>query len=222
MVSIYTVDTNALIAKVAQELKKSDIVHPAEWAKFVKTGIAKQRPPVDEDWWYVRAASILRSVYKLGPIGVSKLRTKYGSKQNRGVRPEKFRDASGNIIRTILQQLEKEGLIMQSKDKRKGRVITPKGQSLLEKSASSLADTKSKTKKVESKKEEAKEEQPKKVEAKEEAKKETPKKEEKVEVKEEQKETPKKEEKTDDKETPTPKEAPKNEESAEESTKVEE
>ncbi len=149
MVSIYTVDTNALIAKVAQELKKSDIVHPAEWAKFVKTGISKQRPPVDEGWWYVRAASILRSVYKLGPIGVSKLRTKYGSKQNRGVRPEKFKDASGNIIRTILQQLEKEGLIVQNKDKRKGRVITPKGQSLLEKSASSLSKSNAKAKKEE-------------------------------------------------------------------------
>ena len=207
MVSIYTVDTNALIAKVAQELKKSDIVHPAEWAKFVKTGIAKQRPPVDEDWWYVRAASVLRSVYKLGPIGVSKLRTKYGSKQNRGVRPGKFKDASGNIIRTILQQLEKEGLIMQNKDKRKGRVITPKGQSLLEKSASSLAGAKSKPKKEEPKKEEPKKEEPKKEEPKE------------IEHEEEKKETPSKEEKTEDKETP--KETPK-EESSEESNKVDE
>ena len=140
MVSIYSVDANNLIEKVAQELKKSDLVHPTEWAKFVKTGVAKERPPVDDDWWYFRAAAILRSVYKLGPVGVSKLRTKYGSKQNRGVRPEKFRDASGNIIRTILQQLEKDGYIMQNKDdKKKGRVIAPKGQSLLEKTASSLA-----------------------------------------------------------------------------------
>ena len=140
MVSIYSVDSNALIEKVAEELKKSDLVSPTEWSKFVKTGISRERPPVNDDWWYFRAASILRSVFKLGPIGVSKLRTKYGGKQDRGVRPERFKDASGNIIRTILQQLEKEGLVMQNKnDKRKGRVIAPKGQSLLEKSASAIA-----------------------------------------------------------------------------------
>ena len=144
MVSIYSVDPNSLIEKVAQELKKSDLVQPTDWAKFVKTGVAKERPPVDEDWWYIRAASILRSVFKLGPVGVSKLRTKYGSKKNRGVKPEKFKIASGNIIRTILQQLEKEGLVMQNKDdKRKGRVISPKGQSLLEKAAASLSEKRS-------------------------------------------------------------------------------
>lgn len=136
MVSVYSVDPNALIEKVAEELKKTDLVEAPEWAKFVKTGVSKQRPPVNDDWWYVRAASILRSVYKLGPVGTSKLRTKYGGKQNRGVRPEKFRLASGNIIRTALQQLEKEGYVAQNKDpKKKGRIVTGKGQSLLEKTA---------------------------------------------------------------------------------------
>ncbi len=144
MVSIYSVDSNAHISLVAQELKKTDLVQPPEWAQFVKTGVAKQRPPVDDDWWFARAASVLRSVSKLGPIGVNKLRTKYGSKKNRGLRPEKFKDASGNILRTVLQQLEKEGLVSQNKDpKVKGRIITAKGQSLLEKCAASLLPEKS-------------------------------------------------------------------------------
>jgi small subunit ribosomal protein S19e len=139
MVSVQSVEPSALIKKVAVELKKIDLIQPPEWAKFVKTGVFKQRPPIDEDWWYVRAASILRAVFLLGPVGTIKLRTKYGGKQNRGVRPEKFRVGSGNIIRTILQQLEQEGLVMQNKNpKKKGRVITGKGQSLLEKAAITL------------------------------------------------------------------------------------
>ncbi len=143
MVSIYAVDTNALLEKVSQELKKSDIVQPPEWAAFVKTGPAKDRPPAADDWWYIRAASILRAVYKEGPIGVTKLRTRYGSKQDRGYAPERFRPASGNIIRTILQQLEKDGYLMQGKDRnQRGRHITSKGQSLLEKCASGLTEKK--------------------------------------------------------------------------------
>ncbi|MFW6230939.1 MAG: 30S ribosomal protein S19e [Nanoarchaeota archaeon] len=152
MVSIYAVDPNALIERVAEELKKTDLVQPPEWAQFVKTGVAKQRPPVSSDWWYIRAAALLRAVYTIGPIGVNKLRTKYGSKQQRGVRPEKFRIASGNIIRTALQQLEKEGLIAQNKDeKKKGRIIAPKGQSMIEKCADAVAKAKAPAPKEEKK-----------------------------------------------------------------------
>ena len=69
------VPQDELIKKVAEELKS--IIGQPEWAPFVKTGNHKERPPVDNDWWYIRAASVLRKVYLLGPIGVSKLRTKY-------------------------------------------------------------------------------------------------------------------------------------------------
>ncbi len=149
MVSIYNVDPSALIERVSEELKKSDMVQPPEWAQFVKTGPSKTRPPASDDWWYVRAASVLRAVYKEGPIGVAKLRTRYGSKQDRGLAPERFRPASGNILRTILQQLEKEGYLMQGKDKNaQGRHITPKGQSLLEKCASALYKTQDKSSKA--------------------------------------------------------------------------
>jgi small subunit ribosomal protein S19e len=103
-----------------------------EWAKFVKTGVSKQRPPADLDWWFARAASILRAVENKGPIGVAKLKSKYGSKKNNGMAPEHFRKASGKIIRTILQQLETAKLLKQeAKGVHKGRVITPEGQKLL-------------------------------------------------------------------------------------------
>lgn len=134
MATIYDVSTAELIKKVAEELKKKDNVKKPDWAEFVKTGAGKERPPEDRDWWYLRAASVLRKVAIVGPVGVSKLRTKYGSKKNRGSKPERFYRGSGKIIRTILQQLEKEGLIKQAeKGVHKGKIITPKGVSLLDK-----------------------------------------------------------------------------------------
>ena len=69
-----------------------------------------------------------------GPIGVSKLRNMYGTKKNRGVKPEHFCKGSGKIVRVILQQLEAEGFVKKvEKDIHKGKIITPKGQSFLDK-----------------------------------------------------------------------------------------
>ena len=134
--AIESVAPNDLIEKVAEKLKALDTMKAPEWAVFVKTGVHKERPPEKEGWWYVRAASVLRTVQLLGPIGVSKLRTKYGGNKRRGGRPPEFRKGSGSIIRKILQQLEKSDLIRQTvKGVHKGRVVTPKGQSILDRTA---------------------------------------------------------------------------------------
>ena len=53
---------------------------------------------------------MLRKLYMNGPVGVSQLRKEYGGRKRRGVRPAHFAKAGGNIIRTILQQLEQAGL----------------------------------------------------------------------------------------------------------------
>ena len=139
MTTVYDVDTQELILKAAQELKKIPEIKAPAWAPFVKTGMHKERPPVDNDWWYVRVASILRAIYRLGPVGVSKLRNKYGGKKNRGVKKEHFFKGSGSIIRKSLQQLESAGLIkFAEKGVHKGRIITPKGKSFLDKLATNL------------------------------------------------------------------------------------
>jgi len=139
MVSIYDVDTTELIEELAKELKSINGIKPPEWAKFVKTGVHKERVPARDDWWHIRAASMLRFVKKTGPIGVSKLRRKYGGKKNRGVAKERFYKGSGSITRKILQQLEKTGLLKQDKvGLHKGRVITPKGASLIDKTAKKI------------------------------------------------------------------------------------
>jgi len=140
MTHILTVNPNELVNKAAEELKKQKLVEPTEWSQFVKTGHHKQRLPDSEDWWFYRAAAILRSIARLGPIGTQKLRTKYGGKKNRGLKPEHRYSASGSIIRKVLQQLEKSELIKQTeKGVHKGRVLTPKGTSFLDKIAVQIA-----------------------------------------------------------------------------------
>jgi len=126
------VDQGKLVHALAAELKRQHVVVPPDWAAYAKTGNSRDRPPVDDDWWYVRSASVLRMVYLLGPIGTQKLRVKYGGRKNRGYAPDKFFPAAGNHLRKILQQLEAAQLVKQdAKDVHKGRVVTPLGRKLL-------------------------------------------------------------------------------------------
>jgi small subunit ribosomal protein S19e len=119
-----------------EELKKFKEISPPAWAKFVKSGAHRERPPQQEDFWYIRAASVLRRLYLDGPVGVERLRTFYGGRKRRGHKPAHFRKASGSILRKILQQLEKAGLV--EKDK-KGRKLTSKGRSFIDKLAKQLS-----------------------------------------------------------------------------------
>lgn len=119
--------------KLAEALKSMEEFKQPEWSLFIKSGVAKKRPPQNEDFWHVRAASILRQAYTKRVIGVNKLKTRYGSLKNRGVKPEKFRKASGKIIRVILQQAEKAGLLEKTTDGKKfGRKLTERGKELME------------------------------------------------------------------------------------------
>lgn len=142
MPTIYDVPVNALLAEVAKEMKNVPEIKPPEWTPLVKLGVYAERPPSNPDWWYLRCAAVLRAVRMRGPLGVSKLRKKYGGRKNRGHKPDAFRPASGNILRKVLQQLEKAGLIKKAeKGIHKGRIITPKGVSMLDKTASKLYKT---------------------------------------------------------------------------------
>lgn len=140
MAVVYDVEPTRLIEYVAKELSKDSNIKMPDWAQFVKTGPSKETVPARDDWWHVRASAILRAIYSSkGPIGVQKLRIKYGSKKNRGHKPSKFYMASGKIIRLILQQLETSEYLKQAAvGVHKGRVISPKGKSLLDKSASKI------------------------------------------------------------------------------------
>lgn len=188
MTTVYDVLPQRLIEEVKEELKKNEKMKEPDWALFVKSGAHKERPPQQNDFWYIRGAALLRKIYTKGPIGVSRLRTEYGGKKHRGSKPEEFRKGSGSITRKLLQQLEEAGYIKKVKG---GREITPAGQKFLD----NLAHKVSTTPKVEKpKKSEPKPES--KPELKEEKLAEEPKEEKKEEtLAEEKKEPEKKEEK---------------------------
>jgi small subunit ribosomal protein S19e len=124
MTTVYDVPADHIIRRVAEELKKRKEITPPEWAAFAKTGVHK-----DPDWWFTRAAAVLRRVYVDGPLGVERMRSFYGGKKNRGSRPNAFRKGSGSVLRKALQQLEAAGLIVHDKT---GRKVSPAGMSFMD------------------------------------------------------------------------------------------
>ena len=127
----YDVPASLLIDRLARYLKNNvDPIKPPEWAPFVKTGVHKERPPENPDWWYIRCASLLRKIYIKGPVGVERLRSEYGGRKDRGVRPEHTMKGSGAIIRNALKQLEEANLVKTVN--RKGRIVTSEGRRLLD------------------------------------------------------------------------------------------
>lgn len=131
MRTVYEADPQELIEATAERLEQDyEEVEMPEWAEYVKTGVHRERPPQQQDWWYIRSAAVLRKVYKEGPLGTERLRSMYGGKHRRGHKTEHFAKASGKVIRTVLQQLEEAGLV--EKEEGEGRKVTPEGQSLLD------------------------------------------------------------------------------------------
>jgi len=130
-VNVKYVPPRVYIEELARYLKENfgEVVKPPEWALYAKTGSHKERVPDDPDWWYKRCASLLRKLYVHGPTGVERLRTAYGGRKSLGHRREHFRKAGGSAIRKALQQLEAAGLVARSPQ---GRVLTPKGVSILD------------------------------------------------------------------------------------------
>jgi small subunit ribosomal protein S19e len=126
-----------LLARLTEYIKGNiKEVAPPDWAMYAKTGVHVERAPQNPDWWYVRCAALYRKIYVEEPVGVSRLRKMYGGRKRRGVKPAHFRRAGGSIIRHALQQLESEGLV--SKKEKGGRILTPRGRSLLDAIASQI------------------------------------------------------------------------------------
>ncbi|MDZ5812647.1 30S ribosomal protein S19e [Halorubrum sp. AD140] len=131
MVTIYDVPADALIEEVAARLE--DRIDEPDWAEFAKSGSGKELPPEQEDFWYVRSASLLRKVAQNEPIGIERLATEYGSKKrgsNRySVRPGRHSAGSRKLIRASLQALEDEGLVTTAAGE--GRRVSDEGEAFL-------------------------------------------------------------------------------------------
>ncbi len=129
--SIYVVEPGTFIKAIAEKLKEYPEISPPEGSIFWKTAFFKELAPIDhENFWHIRCASLLRKVKKFGPIGVNKLRKYYGGRNRRGPGLNHSAKGAGKIIRVALQQLENAKLLM--KTKKEGRIVSPEGTSLLE------------------------------------------------------------------------------------------
>lgn len=95
-----------------------------------RTG-AKELPPLDPDWYYVRSASIARRIYLNGGIGVGALAHWYGDAKSTKSRPEHHHPAARGLIRHILKNLQDNGLVEEI-PKKGGRRITSEGQKELD------------------------------------------------------------------------------------------
>jgi len=133
MTTVYDVPPDLFIEKLADHLKSEKSIAPPEWAENVRTGIHTEKEPVQEDWWFIRTAAVLRKIYMKGPLGTDRLKEMFGGYRNRGSKPNRAVAGSGAIIRNALKQLDEAGLT--EKAAGKGRKVTDKGISLCNKAA---------------------------------------------------------------------------------------
>ncbi|MFP4217639.1 MAG: 30S ribosomal protein S19e [Salinarchaeum sp.] len=132
MATFYDVPADALLEAAAEDL--AERLDPPVWSEYAKSGTHAELAPEQEDFWARRAASLLRRVATDGPVGVERLSTAYGgldAGSNRyRVAPAHRSDGSKHLIRTLLQQLEEEGLVATAEGE--GRVATDEGVSYLD------------------------------------------------------------------------------------------
>lgn len=142
MVTLYDVPAEALIEALAEKLE-GELEEP-DWARFAKSGTGREFPPEQADFWFVRAASVLRTVAINGPVGVERLATAYGSAKEGsaryGVAPRHRSDGSRKLLRRMLQQLEDAGYVERPPDD-VGRQLSADGRSLLDETAGEVLES---------------------------------------------------------------------------------
>jgi len=132
MATVFDVPADLLIEEIAKDLRETRKLQQPEFVLYAKSGHHRERAPLRKDWWYVRCASILRRLYIDGSCGTERLRSYYGGRKAFKVAPHHFRKASGKVIRTCLQALEKEGLLKREKF---GRSVSGAGLKCLNQTA---------------------------------------------------------------------------------------
>ena len=148
MTTVYDIPADILMPALADAMAEQDAISTPEWAEYVKTAVDRERPPTQDNWWFLRTAAILRKVARNGPIGVTHLAQAFGGKKDNGVMPNTPGVASRHIIRTALQQLEDAGLVEKVPTKvvggeepvqlYAGRQVTAAGQKLVDNVAHSM------------------------------------------------------------------------------------
>ncbi len=135
--TVKDVPAQDFIVALAAHLKKSQKLELPEWHDLIKTGTYKELCPQDPDWFYTRAASVIRKIYLRGGIGVGAFQKIYGGAQSNGCMPTHFGKAAKGLHRHILHQLEGKKLV-EKRAESKGRYITKEGRRELDTIATQL------------------------------------------------------------------------------------
>nr|CAL69109.1 TPA: putative 40S ribosomal protein S19 [Spadella cephaloptera] len=137
MSSVKDVNQQAFVIGFADFLKKSGKMTVPDWADLIKLSRAKEQGPVNEDWYFVRAASVARHLYIRAPVGVGAFTKIYGGRKRNGSAPAHFTRSYKSVSRRVLQSLEEMKLV--EKDGNGGRKLTSQGRRDLDRIAAQIA-----------------------------------------------------------------------------------
>ena len=79
-IGILTLSSKSRYSHFSFSIFRSGKVKLPEWVDLVKTNVAKELAPYDEDWYYTRLASMARHIYVRSPVGVGTACKIYGGK----------------------------------------------------------------------------------------------------------------------------------------------
>ena len=142
--TVLDVPSNKFINQLASFLKEKNIIKIPKYAPLVKSSRANDCEPINPDYFYYKAAAIVRKLYitKSKNIGVGSLRVMFSKKERRGSQPPKTFRAGGKIIREIVIQLKNADYIKnyggKDDETNSGLYLTKNGSSQLDKIASGL------------------------------------------------------------------------------------
>ena len=64
MTTVHDIPADLMIEALSSRLAEDKTIEAPEWSRFVKTGIHRERAPIQENWWSIRSAAVLRTVGK--------------------------------------------------------------------------------------------------------------------------------------------------------------
>merc|ERR1739841_1502 len=137
-VTVKDVPADDFIKACADFLKRQPKFDVPKYHDIVKTATFKELAPYDEDWFYIRAASVARKVSLRKGTGVGALKKWYGgsSGSHVGTCKAHFSTASGAIIRKAMLELEKLEMMEHCSDG--GRMISSKGRAEMDRIAGNI------------------------------------------------------------------------------------
>lgn len=125
---IYQVRPERFNMALKAYLKSSNkVVLPQDY-DIMKTGEGRELAPDDDDWYYLRVASIVRQIAKKGVVTPGFLAERYGSRKNRGCKPSKYVPGYREIGESVLENLRGMGWI---DEKDSADMLTEQGKTVV-------------------------------------------------------------------------------------------